>query len=246
MTERRLAKLDADIRSFRVPPEYHALEAEASSIAVALSDMANQITVDREAVEALERTLESETPPELPNLCRVYQEAGVVVLREALERIEAGRKFCLSVVANRRQHLEGDISQLRAWLDRRREEMARIDGRRQEIMGVLQAHGALDQFSRIEAEATRLRTELGEFRHRLEVANRVEAAKTDLRITRAQWHKRLLLGQKEREWDIDRTTVQFEELSESLSEKEGTLKIDADESGAPSFGSRCRRLAAAA
>ena len=231
VAERRLAKLDADIRGFKVLPEYHELEAEASSIAVALSDMANQNTIDRETIEALERTLGAETPPELPNLDRVYKEAGVVVLPEALKQIEAAREFHLSVIANRRQHLEGDIAQLRARLNRRREEMARIDDRRQQIMQILQAHGALDQFSKIEAEATRLRTELGDYRQRLEVANRVEAAKTDLRIERAQLHKRLLLDQKERDADIKRAIVQFEELSESLSEKEGTLTIDADESG---------------
>jgi uncharacterized protein YydD (DUF2326 family) len=232
VTERRLSRLDQDIREFKVLPEYRDLEREASSITAELSEMANQNTLDEETIDALRKTLETETEPELPELYRVYEEAGVIVAAEARERIDAAKLFHKSVIANRRQHLEGDVEELRIRLERRREKMKNIDVRRQQIMEVLQSHGALDQFSKIEGEATRIRTELEESKKKLEVADRVETAKTDLAIERAQLHKQLMLDHKERDREIKRAILLFEELSEALSEKEGTLTITAEENGA--------------
>ena len=232
--ESRLARLDQDIRQFKVLPEYYELEEEASSIASEVTEISNRNSADHETIEALQRTLAAETAPELPELYRVYEEAGVIVSAEARARMEAARVFHESVIANRRQHLENDLEQIRARINKRRERMERIDTRRREIMTILQAHGALDQFSRIEAEATRIRSELEDLRKRLGVADRVETAKTDLAIERAQLHKRLLLDHKERDAEIKQAIVLFEELSQSLSEKEGTLTITAQESG-PTF-----------
>jgi uncharacterized protein YydD (DUF2326 family) len=234
VTERRLSKMQEDVDSFRVLPEYRELEAEASRIAIDQSELANQNTIDQETIDSLRAALMSELPPDVSDLERVYKEAGVVVSPGAMERIEAARKFHESIIANRRAHLENDIAQLTSQIAKRRSEMERIDARRRQVMEVLSAHGALDQYSKIQSEVTRVRSELIAYKHRLEVADLVETTKTDLALERAQLHKQLMLDHKDRAREIDQAVLQFEELSEFLSEREGTLSITPLESG-PEF-----------
>jgi uncharacterized protein YydD (DUF2326 family) len=159
---------------------------------------------------------------------------GVVLAEISIKRLEDVRRFHDAVVRNRRVHLEADIQRLESRMTSRRTESVVWEKRRQELMTTLSAHGAFDQYTKIQSELTRLQAEVEELKRHHDIAARIESAKTDLTLERAQPHKRLQLDHDEQEARIQEAVVLFEQFSRSLCEHEGTLSVNATERG-PKF-----------
>ena len=54
-------------------------------------------------------------------------------------------------------------------------------------MNLLKSHGALDQFSRLQEEASRLEAEVESLRKRYEAAEKLESTKTYLKLNEIIW-----------------------------------------------------------
>jgi len=234
IAERRFEKLQQEINSFQVLPEYHKLELEASETAQRISDLSNQNIIDEEAIRELKEAISSEKPPKQSDVVRLYKEVGIVLPGSALKRFEDVEKFHIAIISNRRLHLQTELDALQNRIDRRRREMVEIDRRRLQIMEILSIHGALDQFNKLQQERNRVQAEVEELRKRHEIAEKIESTDADLSIERKQLYKRLINDHKEQEETIKEAIITFEDLSSELSEREGSLTITPTEKG-PEF-----------
>ncbi len=95
------------------------------------------------------------------------------------------------MISNRRSQLQGEIDDARSRLAQRRSQMEALDVRRREIMNLLSSYGALDQYTKLQSELSRLQAEVLELRKRLELAVQVEEKKTELTIERARIQQEL-------------------------------------------------------
>ena len=231
LLEKRVSRFEEELKTFQVLPEYHELEKEASAVSARVSLLANENAQDEETLQSLKASIADERPPADGELLRVYQEAGLVLAQGAAKRLEDVRRFHEAVVSNRKIHLQSDIDALERRLILRREEMAKSDGRRCEIMKVLHTHGALEQYTALQGELSTLRAEYEQVRKHRDVADRIESSKTDLAVEKATIHKRLQVDIREREGQIEEAVVLFEEYSRRLCEYEGTLAISSSENG---------------
>ncbi len=231
VADHRMRGLQEQIASFKVLPEYENLEQEASRIVVKTAEMSNANLIDEETVRELEQTLASESSSEDLDIQELYLEAGVALPGVAVKRLEDVEIFHSTVVKNRRSHLQGEIDDANERIRKRREEMERLDRRKQQIMGVLRSHGALEQFTRLQEELNRAQTDVEELRKRYETARKIESTDTELSMERKKWKKRLMDDHSDRESIIEEAIIAFEELSSELSEREGSLTIDPTEKG---------------
>jgi uncharacterized protein YydD (DUF2326 family) len=229
--EKRVARLETELLSFQVLPEYHELEREASDIANRLATFANQNTQDEENLLSLQSAVAEELPPAANELLRVYEEADIVLAQGVMRRLDDVKQFHEAVIRNRILHLQSEIKAIEARLIQRRDEMTRIDSRRREVMQVLSTHGALDQYMKLQGELTKLKAEAAEVRGHRELADRIESSQTDLALERATLQKRLQIDIRERESTIQSAVVLFEEYSKRLSEYEGTLTVSPSDNG---------------
>lgn len=231
VADRKFKKLREQISTFQVLPEYRDLEREASELVVRISELSNENTIDEETVLELEAAIQDEKPPKLIDVRKMYEEAGIVLPETTIKRIEDVEKFHIAIVSNRRSHLQGEIESALQRVKQRQLEMERIDNRRREIMEILNTHGALDQFNKLQQEVNRVQAEVEELRKRHEIAEKVETTGADLSIERKQLHKRLMDDHKEQSEIIEEAIITFEDLSSELSEREGSLTIDPTERG---------------
>lgn len=231
VAERKFKRLQQEIFSFQVLPEYRALEREASELARRLSELSNQNTIDEETIRELEETISTEKPPEMTDVRKVYEEAGIVLPDLATKRLDDVEKFHAAVISNRRSHLQGELDSALNRVKKRQTEMVKFDERRRQIMETLSIHGALDQYNKLQQELNRVQAEAEEIRKRYEIAEKIETTDTDLSIERKQLHKRLIDDHKEQEEILEEAIITFEDLSSELSEREGSLTIDPTEKG---------------
>ena len=246
VTEARLSELKSQVASFHVLPQYEELEAEADQITRQLKNISNANTIDTAAIRDLDSAMQDEAPPSLAELESIYAEAGVALPGVAVKRYDEVRSFHKSVIRNRRDYLSGELEAAKQRIASRQQERRRLDQRRAEGMGVLQSHGALDQFAKLQGEAGRLGAEVESLRQRFESAEQLEGTKNELDIERNRLVLRLRLDFAEQKARLDEAILAFEETSKRLYESAGSMTIDETLNGPvfkfPMQGSRSKGI----
>jgi uncharacterized protein YydD (DUF2326 family) len=224
-----------DLISFRVIDQYQTLEQEASSITRELAQLADENTLDRRLLADLEAAISAEVPPRPAELERMYQEVGVQLPDRALSRFADVAVFHESVVRNRRLYLQEEISSARGRLATRGRRMSQLDTRRSQIMGILRSGGALEQFTALQSEVSRLEAKAEVTRERFQAAEEFELERNTLDLERQQLLTRITQDFQERSAILNEAIVTFEGLSSELyGERAGSLTISANRNG-PQF-----------
>ena len=231
IAEARAHRLSQQIASFNVVPEYAEYEREASVLTRDIAALNDENTIDRELILQLRDAIESEQPPAAENLDRLYREAGVILPGTVGRRFDEVAAFHQAVVQNRKVHLANEVEAAEARISERDRKREQLDGRRRQLMGILQSGGALDHYARLQEEAGRAEAEVEGLRQRLTTAERIESTKVELEIERARLLKTLQNDLNERQDVISDAILTFEELSSALYEKAGSLTISATPNG---------------
>jgi uncharacterized protein YydD (DUF2326 family) len=234
LADAHVKRLREQLASFQVLPEYRELEREASELTVKVSTLSNENTLDEQHIAHVERAMNEEIPPPVGDLRRVYEEAGVALPGVALKRLDDVRQFHDSIVRNRRSHLQGELTTATKRIKEREPEMKALVARRAQIMTTLATHGALDHFTRLQSELTRIDAEAEALRQRLAAAEQLEGRQTELEIERAILLKRLQDDYREQQSVFQEAILTFEDLSNALYEKAGSLTVTPTRNG-PDF-----------
>lgn len=234
IAESRLQQLVRQIDEFQVLPQYRELETEANKLTRQISDLANANVLDGASIADLEAALQSEAPPPLDDLEKVYAEAGVVLPQTALKRYDEVKSFHESVVRNRKDYLKEELDAAWQRIANREKEKEKLDSRRSEIMGLLLSHGALDQYTKLQAEASKREAEVNGLRQRYEAAEQLESSKTELELERGRLTLRLRRDFSEQEKTLKKLILTYEEISNDLYESAGSMTLS-DTSNGPEF-----------
>jgi len=234
VVEDQAVRLRKNIDEYKVLPEYRELEREASELTRQISQLNDENTIDRQLIADLEESIVQEVPPLDKQLEKVYEEAGIVLPGTALQRFEDIKSFHESVLANRRSYLQGEISAAHRRVEQREIAINRHEERRSQIMRILQAHGALDHFAKLQQELTRLEAEVENLRKRYSTAERLETGKTDLDLERQQLLRRLRQDHSEQAETLRKAILAFQDISNALYEDAGSLVVSESPNG-PEF-----------
>ncbi|MBC2696293.1 MAG: hypothetical protein HF982_13665 [Desulfobacteraceae bacterium] len=234
VAEARLGELRAQVESFRVLPQYRELEAEANQLTLNLNTLANKNTIVSAAIRDLETALHAEAPPSLNTLGEIYTEAGIVLPDVALKRYDEVRSFHESVIRNRHDYLTDELAAIQERMKTREQQKGKLDQRRAEVMTILQSHGALEQFSKLQGEQGRREAEVEALRQRFESAEQLEGTKNKLEIDRNHLVLRLRRNFSEQNQRLADAIVAFEKTIQDFDLKKYVLHVtltDATEDG---------------
>jgi uncharacterized protein YydD (DUF2326 family) len=235
LAERKLKTVQDNLAGFKVLDEYAELEQEASQLTRDLNTLANQNTLDFGAIQDIEAALKTEVPPALGDLEQVYRDAGVNLPPGLVkQRYEDVRAFHESVIRNRQSYLQSELAAARARIEARDGDKRRFDSRRAQVMGILQSHGALDQFQRLQAETSQQAAVVETLRQRFAAAEKLESTKTELKVERDLLTLRLRRDFTEQSGRIDDAIRAFEETSSQLYESAGSMQVEPTANG-PAF-----------
>lgn len=225
VAEERVRRLRENVNSFRVLPEYRELEVEASEITRQLGRLADENTMDHKLIADLEESLAIEIAPSFDALESLYKEAGVVLPGAVIRRFEEVRAFHEAVIENRKSYLKEEIEEARQRIVARERSMHDLSERRAEILEILKSHGALEHFTKLQSELSRVEAEMEALRQQFMVAEQLEGGKTELDIERRRLEVRLRQDYHEQSEALRRAILIFEEISNQLYENAGSLII---------------------
>lgn len=229
----KLKRLRASVASFRVVEQYHDLEREASALTRRLAELTDENVLDRRYLTELEVVTVEEIPPAPEDLDRLYKEAGVLLPDLVKKRFADVALFHESVVRNRRAYLRGEIETVRARIVERDAEKGRVDARRAELMTVLRSAGALEHFTALQGELTKVEAHTESVKQRYDTAEALEAGDLKLKVERTRLVERLRQDYAEQASVIEDAVLTFRNISSLLYEDEqaGTLTIRSTENG---------------
>jgi uncharacterized protein YydD (DUF2326 family) len=234
LSEERSRQLKEQVSRFQVLPEYRNLENEASQLTRELGILADENTIDRQLLSELQQALNHEVDSSANDLERLYEEAGVVLPEAVVHRFEDVRLFHESIIENRRSYLGNEVETAKRRIEAREEQMTSINDRLAKVMTILQSHGALDQFMKLQSELAKREAETESIRQQFAAAEQLEGLKSELEVERRQLELRLRQDYREQEGVLRHAILAFEDISGALYEKAGSLTIDASLNG-PQF-----------
>jgi uncharacterized protein YydD (DUF2326 family) len=231
LSEDRSRQLREHVSSFQVLPEYRNLEQEASLLTRELGTLADENTIDRLALSELQEALNHEIDPPIYDLERLYKEAGVILPEAVVRRFEEVRQFHESIIENRKSYLGSELTATIQRIKVREEQMPKINDRLAKIMAILQSHGALDQFAKLQSELAEQEAKTESIRQQFAAAEQLEGQKSELEFERRQLELRLRQDHHEQEELLRHAILAFEKISSALYEEAGSLTIDASPNG---------------
>lgn len=231
LSEERSRQLREHINTFQVLPEYRNLEHEASLLTRELGTLADENTIDRLALSELQEAPNHEVDPSIHNLERLYKEVGVILPETVVRRFEDVRQFHKSITENRKLYLAGEVTATIQRIKVREERMTKINDRLAKIMTILQSHGALDQFTKLQSELAEQEAKTESIRQQFAAAEQLEGQKSELEFERRQLGLRLHQDHHEQEELLRHAILIFEQFSSALYEEAGSLTIDASANG---------------
>ena len=235
VAEKKATDRRSQLEDFRVHESYDDLSTRAARAKTRMQALAREAVTLRETANHLEKALEEEIAPDSSDLERLYEMANVELPGVSLKRLNEVRAFYESVVENRRVHLSHEIEGLRNRLEEISGESTELDEERQEILKVLESHGALEDFIALQRELSELEVSAATLRERFKAAEMLEGEKTQLGIDRSNLHRRLQQDFQERRMALDEVILVVAELIAGLyDDRSGRFEIAATDRG-PEF-----------
>ncbi len=224
---RETSKSEAELRSFRVHPQYVQIENEANVLTRRIHDLSNHVLQLKRLIDFHEDSLGEEQPANDSRVIELYNEAGVVLGASLAKRLEDVQVFHVQVTRNRQDYLRSEVKRLNLELENTRIEIETLSNRKAELMSVLQSHGALEEYSELQKLNLGNRTSLDVIENQIEQLNRIETETSQITIEREQLHLDARIDLDERK-SLKQAREVFSGNSEALYEAPGRLVVNVD------------------
>ena len=227
----RLREEEAGLKSFKVHPQYEDIERRANEITTALQKLADANFADSRLLENYAESIKAEIDPGENEIRSAYQLASVQLPEAVLKRFDEVRDFHRAVIEDRRTFLAAEISRLKAAVAERTSQMRRMTDERASLMSVLQSHGALDEYLKMQQLNVATVTLLKDVEQRLENIRKFTEGRDALKVEEARLQQMTRLSLTEVRAQRDRILAAFSENTDFLYGQPGSFIIESRENG---------------
>jgi uncharacterized protein YydD (DUF2326 family) len=229
--EQQLQRRQDDLSNFRVHPQYNELQKEANSLTSEIHEITNENIFNRQLLTFYQSSIEQENEPHQNDLFRLYESAGIELPGLVIRRLEEVEAFHHQIIENRRGFLLAEIQRLRRTIADLDQLIQRKTEQRAERLEILQTHGALEEYTRLQELYLETRSNLNDINKRIDELRKVEEGKSALRIEKELLQQKARRDYEERHTQAERAIALFNSNSQALYDAPGTLAINVGPSG---------------
>lgn len=224
--EGKIGEMQANLKSFNLLPEYRQYENELTRISIELKTCIDKNTIENELLKSLEDSIGEASSPDYDSLQQLYQESLQVFPEIVKKRFDEVQVFHDSVIRNRKLYLKAEIDRVKASIAERSGTISALTQRQTFIMDLLQTHGALEQYNKLNSDLLKKQAELEDLKKRLKTATDIEDAQPHLNMERAALTLKIGQNIEENNGRISKAIQRFESISSTLFEKTGLLTVE--------------------
>ena len=234
--EQAAQRTEENLRAFKVHPEYERIEEQASALTLQIHELANQNVTDGRLLEHYHRSMTGETGvADIERASKAieeaYQEAGVVLPNLVLKRLDDVKIFHHTLVQGRREFLSSEAERLNKHIAERKQQVADLDSQRASLMQVLETHGALAEYNRLQALRQGALGKLAEIRRRIQQLKELEEGRSRLKIELETLRQTTRRDLDDRSTAKEQAISLFNANSEALYDAPGNLIIEVGKNG---------------
>jgi uncharacterized protein YydD (DUF2326 family) len=239
--ERQASTQQQRLADFRVHEHYRDVQVEADALTQDLHGLANQNFIDGRTLTLYGRALEEEEGPEPHVVAKLFEQAGTALPTMVRRRLDEVEAFHGALLDNRRGFLGSEIDRLRAGILGREREIEEKGARRTALLHVLSTHGALQEYTELQALLVQTQAGLQEARQRIRNLGEWEQKGSQLKVDRELLLQSMTRDYAEREPQRREAMALFNANSDALYKSPGNLLIDIAQKAGYRFGVRIER-----
>ena len=234
--EQSAKRTEDNLRAFKVHPEYDHIEEQASALTRQIHGLANQNVTDGRLLEHYRRSVSEEsgtadTDRANKTLEEAYREAGVVLPDLVKKRLDDVKQFHHALVRGRRDFLSTEVERLEREIVKRKQEIVELDGHRASFMQVLETHGALAEYNRLQALRQEAQNKLAEVGRRIKQLKELDQGRSQLKIELETLRQKTRQDLEDRSSAKEKAISLFNANSEALYDAPGNLIIEVGKNG---------------
>jgi uncharacterized protein YydD (DUF2326 family) len=219
----KAAAEEEQLSSFKVHPQYESIRVEANRLTEEIHDAVNQNFSDSRMLDLYRRSIEDEQPPESELVEKIYKEAGLALPDKTLRTMAEVQQFHRKVLENRRSFLQEEISRLQFEIARREESVVRFSDERASLLQILQTHGALEEYTKLQNRHTQTVSRLQSVIALIDDVRKCESGRSEVKIELELAQQRLRRDYEERAAVREKAIRIFNTYSERLYDVPGKL-----------------------
>lgn len=227
------ARLDAEIRrleqevaTFHVLENYREIQDQADSLTRGLHEISSQLHLKRRLLQSYQESSVQETPPGQEDLDAIYSELGVQLPQLVRKRFDEVQAFHQALVGNRKQFLSKEQSRIEAEIVDLEQRQKNSAQRRAELLSLLESHGALEEYSKLQRHLSKRREEIVQIDAQISNLERLEGGNRKLNRERQEHEDFAIEDFQERRTLVENAAAIFNEYFDALYGEPGRLLID--------------------
>ena len=156
-----IEKIGKDIDDFNVLPEYENVQKIADSLTHEIQNLVNRNIFLKKKLKEYLKSTENESLDENVDLLKsVYAESEIVFSDKILQTLNSAIEFHKEIVENRKNFLSSEILKIKNEIENNEQLIKEKSDERTDKMKILQSHGALSEYSKLQDTKTKYITEL--------------------------------------------------------------------------------------
>ncbi|HAT8621967.1 TPA: DUF2326 domain-containing protein [Legionella pneumophila] len=229
--EEELSKGRKILSDFKVYEKYKEIQVEANELTSKIHQLANENITERRKLEHYESSIIEETPPDDEKLKMIYKETGIVFSDSVQRTLEEAFDFHKQILKNRTAFLEAEIVRIRNKIVQRDELIKNLSDKRSSCLEILNTHGALDEYSRLQEQNTKIQEKLEKILSKIEDIRDQTKKRQNIKLSRIELDKEASIDYEEKRRFWEQAIRLFNEFAKALYGVNGEFVIDISEKG---------------
>ncbi len=221
----------AALVSFKVHPQYEAVQRDADRLTTQLHTLTNENILDRRRLTRFKEAVAEEVPPRAEALEDLYREAGLVFSEAGRKTLAEAREFHNRVIVNRREFLQAEITRIERSIRERNTEIERLTTTRATSLEILRTHGALEEMTKLQERNAQIKAQLEKIEGRIRDIKQMNTSKRDVRVAKTELTKFAEQDHEQRREAWSDAVRIFNDHSQALYNTPGKLIIDIADTG---------------
>lgn len=219
------------LSNFNVHPQYKEIQEKVDLLTNELHSHVNSDITLRRQLKRYQRSVELEHAPDNSMVETLYKEAGICFEGKLKRTLEEAKEFHSTVVKNRKQFLEMEISEIKHKITTNDSALKNKTEDRSSHMKVLQSHGALDEFILLKERFIKKQSALEAIKSKISYIKKLSSTQKENKACSIDLETKLQLGYEESKPEWEKLIESFNKNSHALYNKQGNLIINVSDTG---------------
>ena len=228
LLERQIKSRQKILDNFKVHEEYHELEIEANDLTKQMKNAQNQLFVNNQKLEEYREALSTYVGIDLLEIEEFYNSMEVHLSDSLKHGLSSIQEFHHRLIENRNTYLSDEIKRIEQTREELRGNLEVFDKKRSAIMGILQTHGALSEYTMILQRLDEDKEELFEISRYIDVYGEISDYKKEKKVIVHDIDENNADSENEineNEKIITQLIIVFEEIYENIVNVPGILVV---------------------